>query len=383
MNLQVPEHTFRKLDDISLIFAGNILQEKIDMDHEDVYKNIYSIFNCARQIFKKKVKVNTAKKFISSFKDYNAMLTRMNLESTIIENFDSNTIISATNDCFTIMQNDSSWNLHFESINDKKDREYLPIDFINKFNDSEFVASTIAGAIRYAELARRASEKGLQLSEVIKQHKAENILLNTQKNACQLRNVIITTALSSIARRSLEFANLKLVELIQPISLDGKFVVMKAKSHKTWRVRPCFIIVPATQYEAILAFVQYFRPTITADTSLDGPAFPANILSGKRKAKHLSVSSIGQITDKTFKAAGISYRYRFNPRRIRASFVTTLTAAGCSPQQMENLAYTMGHYRSTALRSYTVKAMTDRLRSTASMMDKVCRGVDPNTLRRG
>lgn len=86
----------------------------------------------------------------------------------------------------------------------------------------------------------------------------------------------------------------------------------------------------------------------------------------------LSASSIGQITDKTFKnRAMCSFKYRFVPRRIRHSIVTAASNLGASEQELVNLAYVMGHVRKTATEHYTVGVVVDKVIQTKKMIDNV------------
>lgn len=85
----------------------------------------------------------------------------------------------------------------------------------------------------------------------------------------------------------------------------------------------------------------------------------------------MSVSAIGTITDKAFRLAGIYEPGRVCPRRIRHSFVTSLSDAGCTTTELQNLAFSMGHTRSTARKNYTVGVAVYSILSTRSTLDRV------------
>ena len=65
-------------------------------------------------------------------------------------------------------------------------------------------------------------------------------------------------------------------------------------------------------------------------------------------------------------------QFRFNPLRVSTSFVSTLSAARCSEDQMQDLAYLMGHQRSTARASYTVGMMTRKIERILSLISTHC-----------
>ena len=377
LNVHPSQH--RKEKHLLVLLGHYCVVNNRDLDAEYIFRNIYSILSSAQELLKaSNLRPNSATKMIMAFKTLNSYLVQLtHSDPTYIPNFQASVIQTALVDTYTKINNDATWNTRHESADLRKESTFLPMSVITSFVNSEYVTKTIEAVQNY-HAAVNDTDNIPDRMAALRQH--ENVLLPGKHNAAKLRNILISCGICTVARRSLEFTTVSCGEFLKPAAIKKDMVVMKARRHKVWR-KPCFIVLTPALYDVALLYYRYYRPCLTPDSSQESPFFPSASSPSSGGAVSLTTSAIGQCLHKTFILSGGKCRFRFNPRRVRTSFVSTLSAAGCSEDQMLDLAYLMGHQRDTARSSYTVGMMTRKIEQTLTLISAHCKMTETSSSR--
>ena len=347
---------------ISTILSAFIInsEEKTDLDANEIYKNIYGILQEFLKLAITSLSPSTAKTMIATVKHLKRFLTKLNHTSNLkIENYNENHIVSAVELYQEEIDSNVIWHSKHEPSAEKKERQLIPPSKISSFLSSQYITTIFDGVLNHT-----GSNFDVPPFEI------------NFSNAVILRNAIITVACCDIARRAKELTTVNMGNFRHPKVISNEYVLLKAPIHKTWRSKSCFLRFDQKVFAVLCIYVTHFRPLIMADDENERPLFPStkirlNLEMGEEE-RSLDVSSVGQITNKVFKASGGVHPFPFSTRRIRHAVATaaqTHVSQFNLPQTtMEDLAYVMGHDPKTQARYYTVKVVKERFESARQII---------------
>ena len=236
------------------------------------------------------------------------------------------------------------FSLGFRDIEARKLEHLLPVSIASAFFTSEMYVSN------------------MERAEAMTLEEAGSI---TEKDALNLRDLLIVSGIINTVRRSLELSTFALGDITRGSHTSNvtHMSYFDVREHKRWQSFKAYIAFNALETAALMKFIEFYRPLICPHAGDKDPVFPSMGKGGlplpaTEVSKNLSLSRIGALSDGIIRAAlqvgSLPGGGRFTSRSWRTSVVTHLKKTDLTEEDKKKVAVIMAHRRETAKLFYDV-----------------------------